>query len=487
MAVGPVSSSPEASPRSRRRPGLTLVLTGLALIVLQVALAAISPFLFYQIGTPPALTFVATGLLIAAGLVWLLSVLHVREGCGGRWLLPWVIGVGAVLRGITLFSQPILETDYYRYLWDGGVTAHGLNPYAFAPNDAMAGPGEGAPVAAELGALAEQSGQVIRRVSYPELRTIYPPVAQCFFALAHWLRPWSLTAWRVVALGLDGATLLLLIALLRAARLPLASLVIYWWNPLVVKELINTAHMEVAVLPFVVGALLLAARGRPVWAAGSLALGVGAKLWPIILLPLLLRPLFAAPRKLLAALGVFALVVGAVFLPVYWAGLDESSGFVAYARGWEMNDGLFMCLSWAAAALGGGPTVARAGVAAAVVLAALLLSRTAPRDASDLCGRALLIIAVMFLLSPTQFPWYYVWMVPLLAVRPRGSLLLYTALLPLYYLRFAFKTMGNVNAFDYGIVWVEHAPVICLLLWEWRRGSGWRLAHPPAAGEGEVQ
>jgi hypothetical protein len=86
----------------------------------------------------------------------------------------------------------------------------------------------------------------------------------------------------------------------------------------------------------------------------------------------------------------------------------------------------------------------------------------------DVWESSLLILAAVLLLSPTQFPWYYVWLVPFLTIRPRLSLLLLTALLPLYYLRFYFVARGNVAIFDLGIVWLEYLPVGWLLIREWR-------------------
>jgi hypothetical protein len=60
-------------------------------------------------------------------------------------------------------------------------------------------------------------------------------------------------------------------------------------------------------------------------------------------------------------------------------------------------------------------------------------------------------------------------MLPYLAVRPRASLMLCTALLPLYYLRFHLQARGSVHIFDYYIVWLEFLPVWCLIVWEWLR------------------
>ncbi|HWQ34981.1 MAG TPA: hypothetical protein VNQ79_19205 [Blastocatellia bacterium] len=61
---------------------------------------------------------------------------------------------------------------------------------------------------------------------------------------------------------------------------------------------------------------------------------------------------------------------------------------------------------------------------------------------------------------------------PLLALRPRWSLLWLTALLPLYYLRFYFSARSRVAVFDHGIVWLEYVPVWWLLAREWLRA--WR-------------
>ena len=79
-------------------------------------------------------------------------------------------------------------------------------------------------------------------------------------------------------------------------------------------------------------------------------------------------------------------------------------------------------------------------------------------------------IAALYLFSPTQFPWYSLWILPFLAIQPQRSLLLLTALLPLYYLRYFFAARGLVEVHDMGIVWLEFVPVWCLLIWEGYRG-----------------
>jgi alpha-1,6-mannosyltransferase len=421
-------------------------------------------------------------LLVTAGLLYLAAVWGLSRTEGSRALLAWAFAVGLVLRVLFLFSTPICETDFYRYLWDGGVTAHGLNPYAHSPQAVLDGKLQDLPHAATLEKLAASSGGAIDRVNHPELATIYPPIAQAAFALSHGLGPWDLTALRLVLLAFDVATLVLIMHLLNQAGLPLLYAVIYWWNPVLVKETVNSAHMDVIVLPFVVGALLFAARRQHVRAAGALALAVGAKVWPVVLLPLLLRPLLRKPKQLAVALAVFGVVAGALALPVaVTLRHQKDSGFVAYGKTWEMNDALFMVLHKATETAvsvlhlpleRSGTSLAARGLTGFILLLLTLAACCrCPEDTRSLCGRALFIVAALFLLSPTQFPWYFLWLIPLLAVRPRASLLLLTVLLPIYYLRFYYKARDNVDIFDDGIVWLEFVPVWILLLVEWFRST----------------
>jgi uncharacterized membrane protein len=283
-----------------------------------------------------------------------------------------------------------------------------------------------------------------------------------------------LTALRLVFLLPELAGLGLLLLLLReTGRSPLWS-ALYWWNPLVAKELVNSAHMDGLILPFVLGALLLAVRRRTIWSSGLLALATGVKLWPVLLLPLVLRPLIGTWRVLAASLAVFAAVTGLVFLPLLVTQLDGGSGFVAYAQSWERNDALFSLIRGGLARLfeSMGSYQWDAGrfarlLAALIVLAVTLgLSWRIARDPTDLCRRALFIIAALFLLSPTGYPWYFLWFAPLLAILPVTGLLALTVLLPLYYLRFHFEDQGRSALFESVIVWIEFAPVFLLLAWQ---------------------
>ena len=415
-------------------------------------------------------------LLTAAGALYFAVACISLKTRFSRGLRRWVLGVGLIMRLATLPSTPILEDDHFRYLWDGAVTAHGISPYRYAPSDIRISSSHRVP--ADLKALAESSGGIVERINYPWLRTIYPPLAQAAFAAAHLVAPWSLTSWRLLLAFFDVATLWLIVRL----GLPAAAVLIYWWNPLLVKEIYNSGHLDMLMLPFLLLAAAAVCRKRSIAATAALGIAAGIKLWPFVLMPIIWRRLVRRPAALVVSLSMAAAAAGLLLLPFVGSGLDRSSGLVAYSRYWEMNDGLYMVIRWVVlqvleildAGTVGGQLAPRAAVA---VIAAAVSLWAAKDPAADPPGRFLAVTCTLFLLSPTQFPWYYLWMLPFLAWRPQPALLLYTALLPLYYLRPYLKLAGNTRLFDQVLVWLQHAPVLVLLGWHWLQRS--KRPHGP--------
>lgn len=445
---------------------------GLALIGASAWLAHMSDRFGYDVDVidMPVPTLLAV--LIGAGAIYLALAWWMKSTVPGSGATPvvlliWILLAGILMRVVFFGSQPILEDDYNRYLWDGAVTAHGLNPYAHSPDAAALGQTG----VAELDRLAAEAGPIHERINYPKLRTVYPPVAEAAFALAHWLKPWSLDAWRAVLLAGDLAILGLVALLLQATGRPLIWAALYWWNPLLVKELHNSAHMDILVVVPVLAALYLAIRHRTVLSAGAVALGIGAKLWPVILLPTLLRPWLHRPAVWMPAVAVAGLGAAALLAPVALSKLDGSSGFVAYGSRWQANDALFRALEWLCLKANGlfgmaeaaGKLTARGVAFAALMGIVAYVNKRPVEGAEDMCWRVFVTVAALYLLSPTQFPWYYVWLAPLLPLFPLPALLLLTMTLPLYYAYFYLSPRDMEPVFHYGVVLIVWLPVLFLL------------------------
>jgi len=470
------SSNPQSSTgTSNKGSNLHLITTGLILLICFIALTYISPEFSIEKQTIDKPILLLVGILIFAGVIYLAFLFKIPNVDLKKQQILWVIGIGIVLRVLMLFSTPMLEDDFYRYLWDGAVAGNVVNPYKYSPEEVM----RGDHVPEELTELAGESGDIIENINHPHLRTIYPPVAQAFFALSYWLDSWSLNIWRIILIIMDLATLSLIFNALGILKLPSSFLIIYWWNPLLIKEIFNSGHLDVLIYPFILSALILASQSKFVRSTFSLIIAIGIKLWPVFLLPLIIRPVLSKPKQLLSIIVLALGTLAVIFMPMYMAGLDNSSGLVAYGQGWQNNDSAFKLLTYVSKFILevlGFETFHKSYMTRFMVIALtgiwiLYITFNRKYKETDLFTKSMFIVAFAFLLSPTQFPWYYTWLLPLLAIKPRFSLLLLTALLPMYYLRFYFRPRDQFDIFVNVIVWIEFVPVWALILWEWRKGN----------------
>ena len=352
-----------------------------------------------------------------------------------------------------------------------------MNPYEHSPQEVAQGGGN-----EKLGELRRLHGDTLEKVNHPHVKTIYPPVAELLFAVSYRISPMSATAWRILLMVFDLVTLGLLLASLRKLGIPRQYSVIYWWNPLLVKEIFNSLHMDVLAFPFVLGAILLFLCGRKRLWAPVLSFAVGVKLWPALLFGMFLNPLKEKRQTLLQTL-VFAAAVLIIFLPMIAFKLDSASGIVAYGKSWQNNSPFFTAVlsGWEAVLEafdihpGHAQTHSRIGLVA--VFLAWKSYVAFGCGSLGLHRKALLIIGGVFLLAPAQFPWYYTWLLPFLCIAPSPGFLALTALLPLYYLQYYFPPNPEEGGiFGDAVMWIEFAPVWILLAWEWWRFRASRKA-----------
>lgn len=417
-------------------------------------------------------------ILSVSGLIYLLSLTILKHiSPGPKVLLLGVLLIGLLFRIIVIFSNPILENDYFRYLWDGSVTANGINPYLYAP-DEINGENTRSDIPEKLVQLRSEYGEDFNRINHPHIRSIYPPVAQFFFALAHFIKPWNTTSWRFILLLVDLLNVILLLFILKRLAIHPLFIILYWWNPLLVKEIFNSGHMDILIFPFLLTAIYLAIRQKYVVSLLCLALSIGIKIWPVMLLPILVRPLFRNFRNLSFVLMIFSITCFTIFLPVLYAGIGDSSGYNQYLKSWQNNDSLFKIMVWIWEILlpafsihpGHSQLMARLMVIAIILLTIIFLNIRVPESAAGVFRKCLLLLTILFLISPTQFPWYFIWLLPFLTIHPKFSLLLLTVLLPVYYLRYYFDARGQIAIFDNWVVWVEYIPVWVLLVKDWVDG-----------------
>lgn len=361
-----------------------------------------------------------------------------------RATLAVLLLFGLGFRAAAFSWAPDLSSDLHRYVWDGRVQAAGVSPYRHPP---------AAPALATL-----RDDAVWPRINRPEAVTVYPPGAQVAFRALAAAGGGSVRGVKLAALGADLAVLALLLLALRQAGLPRGRIAIHAWSPLVVSEVACSGHLDALVLLLIVAGLLAALRARPAWAGLLLGAAAACKLYPALLFAALPRgrgrAVLAGGTLVAAGYVAYGLEVGPRvlgFLPEY------------VRTGEDFNLGLRGLLE---VALGFTGRAARPLAMGACALAlAAVVARTARRRDPDVLGAARdLALAFVLLLPTAVHPWYGLWLVPLLVLRPSAAGAWVVLLLPLSYLKYG-APGGVMPAWVPVIEWV---PAFALLAAERR-------------------
>lgn len=439
-------------------------LIGGALLVASMWLCAWGKVAHNASGRVLALASVGMGIIYLAMLI-----LRPVRASRGMWVA--MILVAILMRLVWFFTPAVSGKDYNRYLWDGAVTANCVSPYVHSPQQVLSDNVENSTIQQ----IAKSGRATLEGVNHPELRTIYPPVAQGAFAIAYWIAPFDLAGWRVVLLGFDVLAALAVVGLLRICGWPSLLVFIYLWNPLLVMETYHGGHMDLLAGAMVILFAWLLAKDRQIAATGAIALAIGIKLWPALLLPFLFRSLWGKWRRLAWAVGLFVPLLFLMAVPFMAAfGTENDSGLLSYAKIWAGRSGIYPTFEklgwwlWREYHFDmDGRYIARALMMLVLLPAVLWLGLRRAANATLLCRRIALVILLMLLLSPALWPWYYVAVIPLAAVAsPRLGLLLWTALLPLCYLE-------NKGLSADQLTWLVHVPIWLVLAieWVWPRAS----------------
>jgi alpha-1,6-mannosyltransferase len=378
---------------STRNPTSLYLLAGIGAAL--AGLTAVMPFAFQARGDNAfiALTIPTCLLTIAAT--------HVAERVPTKRALWLIVGLGIALRGYVLLFDPLLSSDIYRYVWDGRVQGAGFNPYRYFPaQDALT---------------YLRDTTIFPRINRADYAvTVYPPVAEFFFLVVTRIGE-NVTVMRLALLGCEAVSVTLIILFLRRMEHPATRVVAYLWHPLPIWEIANSGHVDALMVALMLLGLWIALTSRAPWGAVLIALGT------------LVKP-FAAP-----ALAIvwrpwdwkMPLVVTATILLCYLPYLSVGWGVFGFLpKGYLTEEGIvsggeFWILSVWRLAFGEhrGDVIVYTVLAGSILLAlALWVARRPARTfARSLADINMLLLVLLLLLSP-NYPWYFLAIVPFLAL-----------------------------------------------------------------------
>jgi alpha-1,6-mannosyltransferase len=336
--------------------------------------------------------------------------------------LKMIWGFAILFRVLLLFTEPTLSDDVYRYIWDGHLLNRGLNPYTLPVNSQLLGS-----VDTPLRSL----------VNHNWMASPYFPTAQGVFALVTLLVPQSVRAFQVAAVVFDLLTGWVIVVLLKEVELPRQNALIYLWNPLVIVELAQGAHVVDAVMStLMLLAIWFWLKEKNNSSVIMLAAATLTKFLPILLVPIFFWRWNWLQRVLF---GLLLIILIGIFVPGAGLGLtgplDGTGIFGAlriYLQKWNYNGGLYHWLEvWISGyktpgavpieIVGNRPILITkaitTGLLGMVVLVVTWIARNAVPGRNRIPNLVILRLclvplAAFLLLTATIHPWYVTLIIP---------------------------------------------------------------------------
>lgn len=362
----------------------------------------VSQALMYVLGSgaKPSEQLLAVGCAAALGAIALAWIAWDRRF--SQTPVAFVLGLALILRLIAVQATPLLEDDYFRYLWDGLQTATTLNPYRYPPDHFF-----------DQAGLSKIWQDILSGINHPDVPSIYGPVLQWLFAMAYLISPAQVGGIQGLLLVLDMLTMLLLARFQPDPR----WLLIYAMHPLILKESMASAHPDILLGLFLTCALLAWRKHRAVLTGFFLALAAGTKVPALVAIAFLIfNPKISNIKfKLFWAFSVFTVILitlSIVYLPFLVQGTTEGSALAVFGAQWRFNPLIFRWLE-PLFTLPFGPEFGAkfSRLFAVILFGAGVAALTWQWIKSGLSGwpPLCLAMALLLLLSPTVNPWYWLW------------------------------------------------------------------------------
>ncbi|MDR6172722.1 MULTISPECIES: glycosyltransferase family 87 protein [unclassified Curtobacterium] len=364
--------------------------------------------------------FVAWTLI--AWTVFAIAVLALRF-VPAKWMTWLVVGGGLVVGLAAIAGPPNTSTDSARYAWDGIVQHAGISPYAHTPQStALSGlrpdwlfpdkvDGTCKPLEPRFRGLGDGADGHCVAINRPDVVTIYPPMAQLWFAAVRAFVPATAQymPFQVAGLLLSLGVTVGLVVVLRKLGRPTWWAALWAWSPLVASEAVTNSHVDALGAALATAGAVLVAFGRPIWGGIALGAATATKLIPALVYP----PLLGRWRNWWA-IPVGIAVFGLLYVPyVLTTGLDV----LGYLPGYLSEEGYEDGSRFALVSLVFHGDAATLVVGLLVLLAAFVAWRLS--DPARPWSGEVLLIGVTFLAVSPRYPWYALLLIPFVVLSGR--------------------------------------------------------------------
>jgi len=422
---------------------IPIVIAGLVIEVLCIRIASLGDIMQHipQFSLMYSAAFVAY--LFAVFLVSKNAALSVKNSNISKKII-WVILVFSLVFRLTLLPATP-SNDIFRYLWEGKIQLHGINPYSQPP------------VSLNLEHLRDN---FFSGISHKHLTAIYPPLTLMVFAIADFISH-SFVSIKSAFLLFDILSIFVLVKYLKVMRKEPANVLIYAWSPLVLISFAARGHCDSLQIFFVMLALYLYSIRKNAKSVVSISLAVMSKFVSIIIVP------FLIPREKTRYLAILFLVIILLYLPYCSAVKGLFSTLFQFGTQYRYNDSihfLFLCLSF------GSPFLSKT---ITLIIFSIVFFFLYKKYHDNILRFAFLVYGSFLILAPTVHPWYLTWIVPFLCFYHSKAWLVLTGTVIFYYFM-NHSFFSKLIEYNNELVWrevhwlklPEYLPFYFLLIYE---------------------
>ncbi len=316
---------------------------------------------------------------------------------------------GLIFRAIFIISVPSLSDDFYRYIWDGRLTAGGINPFDLFPAQVINNP---------VLDIKHINHELFMKLNSSDYYSVFPPVCQFTFWVSAIISDGNLLVGiiviRLFILAAEIGIILLLQRMFRIYGFNQKFTAIYFLNPLVVIELAGNLHYEALMIFFVIATVYFMKKNKFIFAGSIFALAISTKILPLLLLPFIFKRIkWNQSLQFILATAVITVIT---FLPLlnsnFIYGFTRSLHL--YFQKFEFNASFFYLFREAGFLVKGIDIIEIAGIALAAI-AIIIIIIVAVKEKKEkhlLLGIFVWPLFIFFSLSTYVHSWY---ILPILA------------------------------------------------------------------------
>ena len=380
-----------------------------------------------------------------------------------KWNFKLLLSVGIIFRLVFLITEPQLSQDFYRFIWDGELVNHFMNPYLMVPNSLIE--------QADLAIVnAQELYNGMGSLSAKHFSN-YPPLNQLLFAIATSFGGktilGSVIAMRLIIIFADIGIVYFGRKLLKNINQSPHLIFWYFLNPLVIIELTGNLHFEGVMLFFFVWALYLLSIHKWQWAAVVYACSISVKLVPLLFLPLFLTH-FKFKKSILfyAIVGLTTLLL---FAPFYSSEFisNYSKTIGLWFSNFEFNAGLYNAIKQIAIQFDAKPwelikTYGKITPIATIIAAFLFTFLRKNQKLPVLITSMLWVLTLYYFMSATVHPWYIIFLVLLTTFTKYRFALVWSAAIVLSYFAYSLADFKE----NLWLLAIEYIAVFTFLIYE---------------------